>query len=49
MEARKAETPDVALAAPFTTARPPEAGRPKDYQGIVRRASEYRNPDDRPR
>ena len=25
MEARRAETPDVALAAPFTTARPPEA------------------------
>jgi hypothetical protein len=29
MEARRAETPDVALAAPFTTARPPEAGRQK--------------------
>jgi hypothetical protein len=29
MEARRAETLEVALAAPFTTARPPEAGPPE--------------------
>jgi hypothetical protein len=39
MEARRAETPDVALAAPFTTARPPEAGCRKNYGGLTRGSS----------